>query len=75
MDVGRPTTLLDTVGELLSGGRALSDVLPAFTSNVAALFRLARKGRLKVGADADLVVLGAAARVERVMARGVWVDP
>jgi beta-aspartyl-dipeptidase (metallo-type) len=72
MDVGRPTTLMDTIRELLSRGRSLADVLPPFTSNVAALFRFAQKGRLAVGADADLVVLGADSRVERVMARGVW---
>jgi beta-aspartyl-dipeptidase (metallo-type) len=75
MDVGRPTTLMDTLRQLTSRGRGkeLSEVLPPFTSNVAALFRFGRKGRLAVDADADLVVLGPALSVERVMAGGVWV--
>jgi beta-aspartyl-dipeptidase (metallo-type) len=74
MDVGRPTTLLDTVRELVGEKkRSLAEVLPAFTSNVAALFRFARKGRIAADADADLVVLGADLAVSRVMARGAWV--
>ena len=42
---------------LLARGQPLERVLPAFTSNPAALLRLAQKGRLAPGADADLVVL------------------
>jgi beta-aspartyl-dipeptidase (metallo-type) len=72
MDVGRPTTLMDAVRDLARRGLPLGDVLPAFTSNVAALFRFARKGRIAEGADADLVVLGAEMEVAEVMARGVW---
>lgn len=73
MDVGRPTTLLDTIRELVARGRSLEDVLPAFTTNVASLFRFARKGRIAAGSDADLVVLGPDLRVTEVMARAVWV--
>jgi beta-aspartyl-dipeptidase (metallo-type) len=73
MDVGRATTLLDTVRDLVGRGRSLADVLPPFTSNVATLFRFERKGRLAVGSDADLLVLGPALQVEQVMARGVWI--
>jgi beta-aspartyl-dipeptidase (metallo-type) len=47
-------------------------VLPAFTRNVAALLRLSGKGRIAVGADADLVVLSATHEVQSVMARGTW---
>lgn len=72
MDVGRASTLLDTLRDLVGRGRALHEVLPVFTRNVAALFRFARKGRLAVGVDADLVVLGPSLSVESVMARGVW---
>jgi beta-aspartyl-dipeptidase (metallo-type) len=75
MDVGRPTTLLDTLREVVARGRSLGDVLPVFTSNVASLFRFARKGRIAVDADADLVVLSKDMQVARVMARGVWVHP
>jgi len=47
-------------------------VLPAFTRNVATTLRLAGKGEIAVGADADLVVLDADADIDDVMARGVW---
>ena len=57
MDVGRVATLLDTIRELDGRGLSLDRVLPIFTSNVAKLFRLPNKGRIAVGADADLVVL------------------
>ena len=53
-------------------GQPLEKVLPAFTSNVARVLRLERKGRLEVGADADLVVLGEDGAVADVMARGRW---
>ena len=73
MDVGRPTTLMDTVRELVALGHALGDVLPAFTCNVATLFRFASKGRIAPGADADLLLLGPNLEVAQVMARGAWV--
>lgn len=72
MEVGRPGALADALGELLGRGQALERVLPAFTSNVAALLRLPAKGRLRPGADADLVVLDAAGGPTDVMARGRW---
>jgi beta-aspartyl-dipeptidase (metallo-type) len=73
MDVGRPTTLMDTVRELVARGHRWDEVLPAFTTNVASLFRFAKKGRIAVGADADLVVLGPDREVADVMALGQWV--
>ena len=72
MDVGRPASLIETLGALLACGRPLEAVLPAFTSNVARLFRLERKGHLAAGADADLVVLGEDGSAAEVMARGRW---
>ncbi len=45
---------------------------PAARSQTAALLRLSSKGALRVGADADLVVLDAEYRVRDVMARGSW---
>ncbi|MCZ7686485.1 MAG: amidohydrolase family protein [Sandaracinaceae bacterium] len=70
MDVGRPSALADTIRALVRRGRPLSDVLPFFTSHVAALLRLPGKGRVEVGADADLVALGEGATIDFVMARG-----
>jgi beta-aspartyl-dipeptidase (metallo-type) len=72
MDVGASTALAETLRVLLSRGGALETVLPAFTSNVATFLRLTHKGRISVGADADLVVLDDSHRVRDVMARGVW---
>ena len=70
-DVGKPSTLADTLAALLKR-RDASDVLPIFTSNVANLLRLPRKGRIVEGADADLVVLDGDGRPRDVMARGRW---
>ncbi|MFO0686845.1 MAG: beta-aspartyl-peptidase [Sandaracinus sp.] len=72
MDVGRPSMLIDTLRALVGRGRTLGDVLPFFTSNVAAQLRLPRKGTVAVGADADLLVLDHGARLDAVMARGRW---
>jgi beta-aspartyl-dipeptidase (metallo-type) len=72
MDVGRPDTLTKALQELLRRRRALQDVLPFFTSNVAKALRLSGKGVLARGGAADLVVLGDDDGVRDVMARGRW---
>ena len=72
MGVGHAGSLLETVRALVARGHDLARILPAFTSNPAALLRLGGKGTLRVGGDADLVVLDADHRVRDVMARGVW---
>jgi beta-aspartyl-dipeptidase (metallo-type) len=72
MGVGDAGSLLATVRALVARGLPLETVLPAFTSNVARLLRLPGKGRIAVGADADLVVLDDTLRVADVMARGAW---
>jgi len=72
MDVGAPGALMGMVATLLARGRPLEQVLPPVTSNVAELLRLPGKGRLRVGADADLVVLTTDHAVQHVMARGRW---
>lgn len=70
MDVGDVGAVAATLRELLERGFPLADVLPMFTSNVASVLRLPRKGRVEAGADADLVVLDARHRVRDVFARG-----
>jgi beta-aspartyl-dipeptidase (metallo-type) len=70
MDVGRPSTLLDTLRALLRRGRPMQDVLGFFTRSPADLLRLPQKGRIAAGADADLVLLDEEARPVHVMARG-----
>ena len=70
MAVGQPAAISGALTELLARGLPLEDVLPVFTSNVATLLRLPRKGRIAAGADADLVVLDANHRIRDVFARG-----
>jgi beta-aspartyl-dipeptidase (metallo-type) len=72
MEVGSPGALAKTLKGLLGRGRPLEQILPIFTSNVARLLRLEAKGRIRVGGDADLVVLDDEGSVTDVMARGAW---
>jgi beta-aspartyl-dipeptidase (metallo-type) len=64
--------MADCIKTLLDRGLPEQTVLPLMTSNVAQLLKLAKKGRIDRGFDADLVVLDAASRIDSVMARGVW---
>jgi beta-aspartyl-dipeptidase (metallo-type) len=72
MEVGSPGILAVTLARLLERGLALERVLPAFTSNPARLLRLHDKGNIRIGADADLVVLSGDVTPRHVMARGRW---
>jgi beta-aspartyl-dipeptidase (metallo-type) len=71
-DVGSPSACGAALQALLGRGQSLERVLPAFTANPAQVLQLHRKGHLRPGADADLVVLDAAGAVAEVMARGQW---
>jgi len=71
MDVGHSGALLETLRALLDHGLPLERALPAFTSNIADLLRLPRKGRIGVGMDADLVALDAGGTAAHVWAGGV----
>jgi beta-aspartyl-dipeptidase (metallo-type) len=71
-DVGSPSACGDALRRLLARGQPLERMLPAFTANPARLLQLHRKGQLRPGADADLVVLDAQGGVAEVMARGRW---
>ncbi len=72
MDVGQPQLLAATMTELLNAGQSLEAVAPAFTTNPANLLRLANKGRIGIGADADLAVLDDSNRVTDLMIAGTW---
>jgi len=72
MGVGQPSALWSTLRALLQRGHSMETVLPIVTANVAQLFRLDGKGRLEVGADADLLVLDDEDAVTDVMALGRW---
>jgi len=62
---------MGTLGELLAAGMPLEQALAPFTSNPARLLRLAGKGGISAGADADLVALEASGAVHSVIIRGV----
>ena len=70
MDVGSSGALLETLREALARGLSLEAALPAFTANPAKLLRLARKGMLAAGQDADLVVLDDQCQADAVVVRG-----
>jgi beta-aspartyl-dipeptidase (metallo-type) len=70
MEVGSAGALLATLRELLLGGLALDQALPAFTANPANLLRLKGKGTIAAGADADLVALDATGGAQTVIILG-----
>ena len=70
MDVGHSGALLETLRALVAAGMPLETALPAFTANPARLLRLAGKGRVEAGADADLVALDATGGAHTVIIRG-----
>jgi len=71
MDVGTSGALLQTLGTLVECGLPLEQALPAFTSNPARLLRLAGKGVIEAGCDADLVALDETGAAQTVIIRGV----
>lgn len=72
MDVGRPATLLQTIAALLAEGHALERFLPAFTRNVADLLRMPHRGRIEVGAQADLLGLTQDGKISALLGGGSW---
>lgn len=70
---GSTLTLSDAVRTAVSFGVSLVDAVYAATAAPAAYVGLGDVGVIAPGRRADLVVLGADLRVERVMRAGVWV--
>jgi beta-aspartyl-dipeptidase (metallo-type) len=70
MGVGSAGALIAALRAALDRGLSLAAALPAFTSNPARLLRLATKGAIAVGNDADLVVLDAHGAVHTVLVGG-----
>lgn len=68
MGVGSARSLLDSLREAVALGVPLGWAWATCTRNPARLFRLHGKGRLEVGADADLLALDGALQL-----RGLWV--
>jgi len=65
-----PDAILGTLQELVQTGLSWGAAAAFATAHTASLLGLARKGRLVEGADADIVTLGPAGRVDRVYAQG-----
>lgn len=72
MDIGRPNMLALTLKALLDQDVSLERVLPAFTSNVAAILRLHGLGEIKQGNAADFVVLDDDHCIDGVVIAGAW---
>jgi beta-aspartyl-dipeptidase (metallo-type) len=70
MDIGRPITLLHTIQALLAAGVPLETVLPVFTSNVADTLCLSGRGRIHVGAYADLAIIEPSGKLVHLLANG-----
>jgi beta-aspartyl-dipeptidase (metallo-type) len=72
MAVGDPRTLFaELVDTLTREGVSLERALPSVTSNPARVLKLARKGRLAEGMDADVVLLDTAHHIRHVLSGGV----
>jgi len=65
-----PESLLQSMRELVRDGLTWGEAVAFGTRHVADLLGLHRKGRIGVGAEADLVLLTGAGDVDRVYARG-----
>ena len=73
LDVGKPRALWETFKELIvTKKHPIETVLGAFTLNISTLLRLQNKGRIHVGADADLIAFDDHTTITDVMARGRW---
>jgi beta-aspartyl-dipeptidase (metallo-type) len=70
MGVGRATTLLETLRQLVAGGMPLALAAPLLSGNPARALMLPRKGHLAAGSDADLIAVDADLNLRAVMARG-----
>lgn len=77
MDVGTSATLLPVVRHGVEHGLSLETALAPLTRTPADLYRLPRKGRIAVGADADLLVLDPGFAVHATLGRGrvLWAIP
>jgi beta-aspartyl-dipeptidase (metallo-type) len=70
---GRIASLYEEVVAAIRLGVPIATALSVITENPARVLKLPQKGRLKVGADADLVVLDEASlQIRAVMAQGRW---
>lgn len=72
LDFGASQAMTDVFYTLIDEGQSIAQLLPYFTSNVADLMNFSTKGRLNIGANADLLVLNENKRIQHVMVLGKW---
>ena len=72
MGFAKSSAMAITFKAMLDMGLPLEKIVPLMTSNVADLLKLHYKGRIEIGLDADLLVVGENHQIESVMAKGVW---
>ena len=65
-----PDAILGTIRELVQAGFSWGSATAFATGHTASVLGLSRKGRLVAGTDADILILAADGRVDRVYARG-----
>jgi beta-aspartyl-dipeptidase (metallo-type) len=53
-------------------GWTLPEAIPLATSHVAEVYQLKKKGYVRVGYDADLIVVSVDLQIEHVLANGIW---
>jgi beta-aspartyl-dipeptidase (metallo-type) len=71
LGVASQSTLLTSLRALVENGTLdLHDACRPFTENPSRFYRLERKGRIALGADADLLVLDRGLSLEHLFARG-----
>jgi beta-aspartyl-dipeptidase (metallo-type) len=74
LEVGRVTSLMGEIRDAVrEEGLPLETALAVATANPARILKLAAKGRIAEGADADIVLLDPATlEIRGVIARGRW---
>jgi beta-aspartyl-dipeptidase (metallo-type) len=72
MDIGKSSSLPETLHAAVELGVPFDFALAAFTSNIADHLRLEGKGHIRPGASADLVALDSGGAVVHVLAGGTW---
>lgn len=71
LGVGKVSSLFEAVRSAVGKEQIpLEDALRVITSNPARILKLAGKGRIEVGFDADLVILNSGLEIETVIAQG-----
>lgn len=71
LEMGQPASIFDELRDLVrKEGLPLETALKFVTSNVADILKLKRKGRIRIGADADMVLLDADDTIMEVIAMG-----